>query len=145
MTVNARASEMLPAAGNCQMSKSAGRIGTTGDDPNRREGIYRFAALVVGRPFDLRDSLRFGPRWNQFYHFALDMEYVARPYRQHPAQVIDAKPHERMRSEWPDFNREAHRNGRRVPTRCRESFERCFLSGGFIQMERLRIEFGQTA
>jgi hypothetical protein len=43
---------------------------------------------------------------------------------------------------WPDFNGEAHRNGRRVPTRCRESFERCFLSGGFIQMERLRIELG---
>ena len=48
----------------------------------------------------------------------------------------------RVRSEWPDFNREAHRNGRRVPTRCGGSFEYCFLSGGFIQMKRLRIEFG---
>src|ERR1700687_5611175 len=38
-----------------------------------------------------------------------------------------------MRSEGPDFNCEAHRNGRRVPTRCRESFEYCFLSGGFIK------------
>ena len=28
-------------------SKSGGRIGTTGDNPNRREGVYRFAALVV--------------------------------------------------------------------------------------------------
>jgi hypothetical protein len=38
----------------------------------------------------------------------------------------------------------AHRNGRRVPTRCREPFEHCFLSGSFfIQMERLRIEFGR--
>ena len=42
------------------------------------------------------------------------MEHVARPYRQHPAQVIDAKPHEWVRSKGPDFNREAHRDGRDV-------------------------------
>ena len=76
-------------------------------------------------------------------NFALDMEYVARPYRQHPAQVIDAKPHEWVRSEGPDFNREAHRNGRRVPTGCRKPLEHCFLSRGFIQVERLRIKFGR--
>ncbi len=53
-----------PQAGNCQISKSTGRIRTTGEDPDRREGVYCFAALIVGRPFDLRDPLRFGSRWN---------------------------------------------------------------------------------
>jgi hypothetical protein len=46
-------------------------------------------------------------------------------------------------SKWPDFNDKIHRNGRSVPTRCCEPFEYGFLGGGFIQMERLRIEFGR--
>src|SRR5258706_16438765 len=46
------------------IAKSAGGIRTTGEDPDRREGVYCFAALVVGRPFDLRDPLQFGSRWN---------------------------------------------------------------------------------
>ena len=40
------------------------RIRATGEDRGRREGVYRLAILVVGRPFDLRDPLRLGPRWN---------------------------------------------------------------------------------
>jgi hypothetical protein len=56
-----RASANFPTRG---IAKSAGRIRTAGEDPDRREGVYCFAALVVGRPFDLRDPLRFGSRWN---------------------------------------------------------------------------------
>ena len=68
-------------------------VGPTRNDTNRGERVNRFAALIVGGPFDLRDSLRFGPGWGQFNHFALDVEQIAGPYRLHPAQIIDTKSH----------------------------------------------------
>src|ERR1700733_15668930 len=48
-----------------------------------------------------------------------------------------------MRPEWPNLNGEAHRDGRRVPSGCGKSFEGGLFGGGFVQMERLRIEFGR--
>src|SRR6266478_4811874 len=63
-TTNMFGFDLRQGQGNCQISKSTGRIRTTGEDPDRREGVYCFAALVIGRPFDLRDPLRFGSRWN---------------------------------------------------------------------------------
>jgi hypothetical protein len=115
--------------------------GTTGYDPDGRKGINRFAALIVGGPFDFRDPLRFGPRRGQFNHFALDVEHIAGSYWHHPTQIVDAKSHKRMPSEWSDFNGKTHRHGGCVPSRCSEPFERSLLSGRFVQMERLRIEF----
>jgi len=65
--------------------------GAAGHDPDGRKGIDRFAALIVGGPFDLRDPLRFGPRRSEFDHFALDVEHIAVSHRHHPAQFVDAK------------------------------------------------------
>ena len=90
--------------------------GTAGHDADGGESVNRFAALIVGGPFDPRDALRFGPRRNQFDHFAFDVDDVAGPYRHHPAQIIDAKSQKRMRPERPNLNGKAHRDGCRVPS-----------------------------
>src|ERR1700737_5218535 len=68
------------------------------------------------------------------------MKHIARAHRHYPAQVLDAKTHEGLRSKWPGFNAKAHRNGRSVPTGCCKTVEYGFLGGGFIQMKRLRIK-----
>jgi hypothetical protein len=57
--------------------------------------------LREGCPFYAHDTLRFGPRRRQTNDLSLNVQYVARPDRGQPTQIVNAKADKRMRPEWP--------------------------------------------
>src|SRR4051794_34084164 len=68
------------------------------------------------------------------------MQTVIGPYRDGPAQPVDASADQRMRAEGPSLDREAHGNGGGVPSRGSEPPEQGLLGGFVVEMHRLRIE-----
>src|SRR3954470_20928208 len=115
---------------------------TSWDKSDWSECIDGSTALIERRPFDQHGSLRFRFRGCQADDLPLDMEFVTGSHRQHPPQIIDAEPNQRMRTERLGLDGEAHRDAGRVPARRRQTLEQCFARRGIIKMHGLRIELG---
>src|SRR3954470_20503872 len=114
---------------------------TSWDKSDWSECIDGSTALIEGRPFDQHGALRFRFRGRQTDDFALDVEFVAGAHRQHPAQIVDAKPDQRMRAEWPSLDGQLHCDAGRVPPRRRQTLEQRIARRRIIKMHGLRIEF----
>src|SRR5262245_11810880 len=91
-------------------------------DANGSKRVNGVAMLVEGCPFDPRNALGFCLRRREFDYLTFEMKLIARSHRGEPPQFVDAKAQQRMRSEWPDFHSQPHRNRRRMPPRSREAF-----------------------
>src|SRR4051794_1399921 len=113
---------------------------TSWDKSDWSECIDGSTALIERRPFDQHGSLRFRFRGRQTDDFALDIEFVTGAHRQHPAQIVDAKPNQRMRAEWPSLDGQLHCDPGRVPPRRRQALKQGLARRGIIKMNGLRIE-----
>src|SRR5207342_3413449 len=91
-------------------------IRTARHDADGVERVDGLAVLIIRGPLDPDDTLRLGPRRNQFNHLAFEVKRIAGPDWFHPAQIVDAGAQQRMRPERPDLDRKVHGNGGRVPS-----------------------------
>src|SRR5262249_21620423 len=114
----------------------------TGHDSDRIEGVHGLAVLIVERPFDTDDALRLGSRRNQLDDFSLQMNGVSGSHRLQPAQIVDARPQQRMRAKRPGFRSKPHRDRGGMPSRSSKPPEDGVLRRLFVQMKWLRVEFG---
>src|SRR5437016_13565488 len=71
------------------------------------------------------------------------MQLVSRSNRTRPAHFVEPGTDDAARRLELAVDQEAHRHRRRVPAACRQSLEERFARSVFVQMERLRIEFGR--
>src|SRR3954447_3874006 len=114
---------------------------TSWDKSDWSECIDGSTALIERRPFDQHDSLRFRFRGCQADDLPFDMEIVTGAHRQHPPQIVDAEPNQRMRTERLGLHGQAHRDAGRVPSRRRQTLEQRIARRRIIKMHGLRIEF----
>jgi hypothetical protein len=72
--------------------------------------------------------------------FALDMEDIVRPDRQHPAKIVNPEAYQGMWAKRAKFHTKAHGDGGGVPSRCCKTLEDRFSGSVIVQMKWLRVE-----
>src|SRR5215813_1630061 len=114
----------------------------TWNDTDRGERVNGQSVLIEGGPFDARRSVRLGLRRRKFRQFALKVDHIAGPYGVQPAQVVHAKPQQRVRPEGMRLDRKPHRYRGRVPARGGEPLQKRPLRCRVIEMIGLGIKLG---
>ncbi len=92
-------------------------------DGNGCKRVDGLTVLVESCPFDPSNTLGLCLRRREFDHLPFKVEPIARAYRSQPPQFVNTNAQERVRSEWPHFHCQPHRNRRCMPSRSSEAFK----------------------
>src|SRR5262245_19220757 len=104
--------------------------------------LHRFAVLIPRRGFELDHSLgRARFRRPHLEHLGLDVKLVARPYRQRPAEFVEARADDAAGRLEIALDQQPHREGRGMPPTGGQSAEYRPARGIFVLVKSLRVEF----
>src|SRR5262245_20447965 len=131
----------IPRAPSARYRSKSIAARPTRHDADRCEGVYGPSLLIKSRPFDAHGALRPGSRRCHLEDFALEVDRISRSNRRKPAQLIYAEPQLRVRPKGMRLNSQPHRHRGRVPARRSEPMQWRLLSGRFVKVIGLRIEF----
>ena len=108
--------------------------------------LHKFVVLTQRRGPDLDDSL-VGTRLrgSYFEHFAFDPKLIPWPNRSWPAEFVKAGADDAASGFEIAVDQEAHRDRGGVPAARSETAKYRLGGGPFVEMKRLRIEFGGKA
>src|SRR5688572_3877473 len=108
--------------------------------------VHGFVVLIQRRSPDLDDSL-IGARLRRSYleHLAFDVQLIPWPNRSWPAELVKAGADEAAGGFEIAVDQEPHGDRGGVPAACGEASKDRVGRSSFIEMKRLRIEFGSKA